>query len=340
MLKFMSEPTITLISSEVAVFIAAYMPSEDKTIERTIDYLLVNVQGITRSNLYLVWNTREPEAVSSIKYSKLLNNLSYKCNLLQVKGSTSKSENLNAGIDILPSNFKYLAIYDADARPDSLSLIKLYQSISDKPKHAYIQGHFSFTRGNNSLVRYYDQMENILSNQIFTSQKKNYFKGHDAIFRIKALLDVDGFDPKALTEDSDISKRILALGYHGGYLHDHQSFSESPPNIKTLFQQRLRWCSGSYSVMPLGIIARFIGCIIWLLCYFFFPLYTLIISFIIGLLIMKFDVKLTLMFMIYPIIIILMTLNFFFNGAPSSFKPTARDINIAGKSKRRLERKM
>lgn len=330
---------MTMLISEVAVFIAAYMPSEYLTIEKTIDYLLLNVRGINRKNLYLVWNTRESEAISSIKYALLMKNLSKKCNTLQVKGSTSKSENLNAGIDILPSNFKYLVIYDADARPNESSIVNLYQSIIANPKHAYIQGCFTFTRGNNFLVKCYDQMENILNNQTFTSQKKNYFKGHDAIFRIKALLDVDGFDPKALTEDSDISKRILALGYYGGYLHDHCSHSESPPNIKTLFQQRLRWCSGSYSVMPLGIILRFIGCILWLLAYFFYPLITLIISFIIGLFIMRFDIKLTLMFMIYPIIVILMTLNFFINGPPNSFKPTARDINIAGKSRKRLERK-
>lgn len=327
------------INSEVAVFIAAYMPSEEKTIERTIDYLLSNVKGISKSNLYLVWNTRELDSISIIKYALLLKSLYNKCHVIQVKGSTSKSENLNAGIEILPRKFKYLAIYDADARPSESSLIKLYEAINSKSNHAYIQGGFTFTRGNNSLVKYYDQMENILSNQTFTSKKKHYFKGHDAIFRIKALLDVDGFDPKALTEDSDISKRILALGYYGGYLKDHQSFSESPPDIKTLFQQRLRWCSGSYAVMPLGIIARFIGCIIWLLAYFFYPIATLIISFLIGLIIMHFDIRLTLAFMVYPVIVILMTLNFFFKGSPKSFKPTARDINIAGKCRRRIERR-
>lgn len=324
--------------SEVAVFVAAYLPSEDKTIEKTIDYLLTKVKGITKRNLYLLWNTQEEQSFANLKYALLLYNLYSKCNVIQVKKSKSKSENLNYGINILPSRFKYLVIYDADARPSENSLIKLYNAIRLNPKHAYIQGRFTFTRGNNLLVKYYDEMENIVSNQTLTSNKKHYFKGHDAIFRVKALIDIDGFNPEALTEDSEISKRLLSFGYYGGYLKDHESFSESPSNFTSLFKQRLRWCSGSYSIMPGKIILRFILCILWILAYFFFPLYTLLISLISGLIIMRFDIKLTIAFLFYPIMVILMTLNFFINGKPKSFEVTARDINISGRGRKRLYR--
>lgn len=329
------------IFNEVAVFVAAYLPAEEKTIEKTIDYLLNKVKGISKNNLYLIWNTRELESVSFLKYSKLLHSLYRKCNIIQAKGSKSKSENLNTGINSLPLKFKYLVIYDADARPGENSVIKLYNEIRLNPKHAYIQGNFNFTRGNNILVRYYDEMENIISNQTLTSNKKHYFKGHDAIFRIKSLIAVDGFNPNALTEDSDISKRLIAKGYYGGYLKDHISFSESPVDFKSLFKQRLRWCSGSYEIMPGGIILRFIVAISWIFAYFLFPVKTFFVSLILGLIIMKLNIKLTIAFLFYPIMITLMTLNFFINGKPTSFEVTKRDINIAGKiimTKKRLTR--
>lgn len=325
-----------MITSEVAVFVAAYLPSEYLTIERTIKYLLNKVNNINSKNLYLIWNTREPD----VKYNTLANKISLICNVIEVKGSTSKSENLNFGIDKLSLNFKYIIIYDADARPGYDSVERLYKAIILNEKYAYIQGRFTFTRGNNFFVKCYDQMDNILSNEVFSSFKRNYFKGHDAIFRVKALLDVDGFNPGALTEDSEISKRILALGYHGGYLSDHESLSESPASLKDLFQQRLRWCSGTYQINPLGIILRFLGCILWIVLYFLYFLPTLLISFLVGAFLMKFDINLTLMFLLYPIIIVLMTLNFFIKGPPKNFKPTSRDINISGKACRRIERRV
>ena len=322
------------IYREVAVIVPAFLPNEYLTIEKTIRYLLDTVEGINKDNLYLVYNvTKEEEETQLTIYSDTLQKLRSICQVVYVKGSSSKSENLNEIIDILPTNFKYIAIYDADARPSSSSIVMLYTKIVGLSKeYAYVQGAYTHSRGNNSLVLAYDEVENLFHNKFLGKYFcTNYmFKGHDGIFKLDILKRIGGFNEKALTEDFEISVRLENAGYRGMFLDTHISSSESPAKFRDFIRQRLRWYSGFCEMSPLGFLGRLIVAIAWIALNIWIPLPTLVFSVILGLLVTRFNLILTVVFLAYPFFIVLMSIYFLIKGRVKVFKSTPRDIDISG----------
>jgi len=68
--------------------------------------------------------------------------------------------------------------------------------------------------------------------------------GAAAAYRRSALLDVGGFDDEIITEDVEISTRLLAHGYKTRYAANAVVFTEGPSDWKSLCSQRLRWKFG------------------------------------------------------------------------------------------------
>jgi len=68
--------------------------------------------------------------------------------------------------------------------------------------------------------------------------------GAAAAYRREVLDEVGGFDPKIITEDIEMSMRILAHGYKTRYAADGVVYTEGPSEFKGLCNQRLRWKFG------------------------------------------------------------------------------------------------
>ncbi len=68
--------------------------------------------------------------------------------------------------------------------------------------------------------------------------------GAAAAYRRKVLLAVGGFDHDIITEDIEMSTRILKCGYKTRYASDAVIFTECPSDLKGLCNQRLRWKYG------------------------------------------------------------------------------------------------
>ena len=68
--------------------------------------------------------------------------------------------------------------------------------------------------------------------------------GAAAAYRKSALLDVGGFDDEIITEDVEISTRLLANGYKTRYAANAVVFTEGPSDWESLCSQRLRWKFG------------------------------------------------------------------------------------------------
>lgn len=295
----------------VAVIIPAYFPNEEKTILDTLNHFISKVNGVYKINLFLTWN--------GVIDSLLLSKINSICQVINNPRSNSKAENINSAIE-KTKNYEYICIYDADARPENDSVYKLKNCIEKDPKIGFVQGRFIFDRGNNLFIRLYDVLENRINDEIISPIK---FRGHDAIFRRKVLLEVGGFDIFSLSEDSEITLRILEKGYIGKFLADHFSSSESPSTLKSFLKQRLRWISGGYQLGYSTILARLIVSVLWISLYYFFFLETIVTSFILGLAITQ-NITLAILFLIYPIITFLLVIYFFINGVPTYFKVTTR----------------
>ncbi|MFW1676221.1 glycosyltransferase [Pontibacter sp. JAM-7] len=68
--------------------------------------------------------------------------------------------------------------------------------------------------------------------------------GAAAAYRRDVLQQLGGFDHSIITEDIEISTRILAHGYKTRYAHDAVVYTEGPSDWKGLCNQRLRWKFG------------------------------------------------------------------------------------------------
>jgi len=68
--------------------------------------------------------------------------------------------------------------------------------------------------------------------------------GAAAAYQKKVLNELGGFDEDIITEDIEMSTRILGAGYKTRYAADAVVYTEGPSNFKDLFNQRLRWKFG------------------------------------------------------------------------------------------------
>jgi cellulose synthase/poly-beta-1,6-N-acetylglucosamine synthase-like glycosyltransferase len=68
--------------------------------------------------------------------------------------------------------------------------------------------------------------------------------GAAAAYRREVLQAVGGFDPAIITEDIEMSTRILRCGYKTRYAADAVVYTECPSDLKGLCNQRLRWKYG------------------------------------------------------------------------------------------------
>ena len=68
--------------------------------------------------------------------------------------------------------------------------------------------------------------------------------GAAAAYRRSVLMESGGFDHSIITEDIEMSTRILSHGYKTRYAFDAVVYTEGPSDLKSLCNQRLRWKYG------------------------------------------------------------------------------------------------
>jgi cellulose synthase/poly-beta-1,6-N-acetylglucosamine synthase-like glycosyltransferase len=73
--------------------------------------------------------------------------------------------------------------------------------------------------------------------------------GQFCMFRTEALREIGGFNTQTLSEDMDISIRLIRKGYKVGFVEGARSWTNMPHSLKWLIGQRFRWCRGNLNVM-------------------------------------------------------------------------------------------
>lgn len=68
--------------------------------------------------------------------------------------------------------------------------------------------------------------------------------GAAAAYRREVLQEIGGFDPSIITEDIEMSTRILSRGHKTRYASDAVVYTEAPSSVGGLCNQRLRWKYG------------------------------------------------------------------------------------------------
>jgi cellulose synthase/poly-beta-1,6-N-acetylglucosamine synthase-like glycosyltransferase len=143
-----------------------------------------------------------------------------------------------------------IVIFDADFVPKPDFLERIAQPFED-PKVAIVQGRQGFLNAEKNLVSRFASYLLIVHHTILMpiNNRLNtvFFCGTAGAIRKSAIEAAGGWNTESITEDSDLSVRILARGYKTVYL-PFETPSEVPVTIESFVKQQMRWCFGGIRV--------------------------------------------------------------------------------------------
>uniref|UniRef100_A0A7S1MNA6 Glycosyltransferase 2-like domain-containing protein n=1 Tax=Alexandrium catenella TaxID=2925 RepID=A0A7S1MNA6_ALECA len=243
-----AEQTVAPIVEEpVAAIVPCYLPNEASIVRETVEHLLHRMMSVERLDVHLVYNTPHELPVEA-ELRELAEGVMPKGRRLFVErvfGSTSKAENLNHAIQQISS--KYVAIYDADHRPDPDSLA-LAVSHLEATGVDCVQGS-TYIRAGCCLAQGLTQAEFFVTYFVMLPLTEaltgtGFFGGSNGIWKASSLAEMR-FDEQALTEDIDCFLRAsLDHGLTFSFLPESCSGELLPSSLTALWRQRLRWTMG------------------------------------------------------------------------------------------------
>jgi len=142
---------------------------------------------------------------------------------------------------------EFIVIFDADFVPPKEFLRKIIVPFDD-PKVAVVQGRQTFLNKDVNLVskfasfllRMHHSVVMPLNNKI----NSVFFCGTAGAIRKSALLEVGGWNADSITEDTDLSIKLLAKGYKNVYMKIEVP-SEVPVTVESFIKQQARWTYGN-----------------------------------------------------------------------------------------------
>ncbi len=135
---------------------------------------------------------------------------------------------------------------DADSVMDPGAIDNMVKHFDD-PKVGGVAGNV-IVGNRRKLIAWIQQMEYLYG--FFFKRSDSLFNsvyiigGAAAAYRRKVLQEMGGFDHSIITEDIEMSTRILSHGYKTRYACDAVVYTEGPSELAGLCNQRLRWKYG------------------------------------------------------------------------------------------------
>jgi cellulose synthase/poly-beta-1,6-N-acetylglucosamine synthase-like glycosyltransferase len=168
------------------------------------------------------------------------------------EGGKGKAAVLNRGLKL--TRHDLVAIYDADNQPQPSSLRYLAAQLVLHPELGAVLGKFrTLNRKRNWLTRFIN-IEGLSFQWIVQAGRWKLLKvatlpGTNFIVRKDVLEEVGGWDEEALTEDAELSLRILEAGYRIKFVPYAVTWEQEPETLGVWFRQRTRWARGNFYLM-------------------------------------------------------------------------------------------
>ncbi|MEM2888485.1 MAG: glycosyltransferase family 2 protein [Candidatus Bathyarchaeia archaeon] len=161
-------------------------------------------------------------------------------------GGAGKPSALNEGLKF--ANGEIILTFDADYYPQIDIVEKLVAPFID-PEVGAVQGRVTVLNEEDSLVSKIVTLERIGGYRIDQEARDRLafipqYGGTVGGFRKKALMNIGGWDRSMLTEDTDLTIRMILQGYQVRYLNDAEAYEEAVKNLKAYWNQRYRWAKG------------------------------------------------------------------------------------------------
>ncbi len=237
-------------------FITILIPAhnEEATIDRCVRSLaeLNYYQGDQRNYEIIVINDG-----STDRTSEVLRELKTDFDFLRIitrkppRAGKGKGYVLNDGLKICQG--EVIAVFDADARikPDFLSKIVPYLDDEDV---AGVQARVRMYNADRNLLAKMQEVEfSIFGNVILKARdimgKSGFLGGNGQLTRKKFVADIEGWDGFAVTEDLNMSIKLIMEGNKIRYCPEAVVWQEAVPYWKPFFRQRVRWATGNLETL-------------------------------------------------------------------------------------------
>lgn len=168
-------------------------------------------------------------------------------------GTGGKAGVLNDALRI--AHGEYIGVYDADAIPERNALYFLVQKALENPESYVAVFGRNKTRNaqQNFLTRCINQ-EIVVTQRIQHCGIWHMFKigripGTNFIIQTSFVKSIGGWRNGALTEDTDISFKIMQQNRLIALAYNSEAFQQEPETVHDYYFQRLRWAKGNYQVV-------------------------------------------------------------------------------------------
>lgn len=169
-----------------------------------------------------------------------------------IVGGKGKSNALNIGYSVARGDV--FAIYDADNTPEPPALRLLVENLMADDSLAAVIGKFRTRNRNASLLTRFVNIETLAHQCMNQAGRWFYFglctiPGTNFVIHRHIIEKIGGWDPDALSEDTEISFRIYRMGYRIKLLPQAVTWEQEPFRLDIWFKQRTRWAMGNVYVL-------------------------------------------------------------------------------------------
>jgi len=145
-----------------------------------------------------------------------------------------------------------IATFDADNVPGSDVLLEAVAYFED-PSVAGVQGTVCAINADENMLTKFISYEEAVRFEAYIRGKDVLrlfvnLAGTCQLVRRDALEEVGGWNEESLTEDMEVSVRLMEKGYNIRYAPEARSWQEHPAKFTQLIGQRVRWCRGNMEI--------------------------------------------------------------------------------------------
>ena len=181
-------------------------------------------------------------------------------NVPEEESVQGKAHALNLGLK--ETRHEIIAVYDADNTPEPESLRYLVLNLIKNPKLVSTFGKFRTRNWRKNLLTRFINLETLSFQSIIQAGHYLVFKiailpGTNFVVYKKELVNIEGWDDDALTEDTELSIRLYQEGYEIKFVPYAVTWEEEPEQWGTWVRQRTRWVRGNFYMLRKYLLASF-----------------------------------------------------------------------------------
>lgn len=158
---------------------------------------------------------------------------------------------LNDGVQIAQG--EAIAVFDADSRVENDFLKKIIPYLNEDNVVGVQSRVRMYNKDLNLLTAMQEAEFAIFGNVILRARdilgKNGFLGGNGQITTRKAMKEIEGWDGFAVTEDLNMSIKLMLKGHKIRYCGEAEVWQEAVPEWKPFFRQRVRWATGNLETL-------------------------------------------------------------------------------------------